>query len=87
MRDPENLQTLLDNGPIGPSFLASVRITKQLPHYAELSWRKDAAVDDILRFLAADGNLHITNFEVRRPTLNEIFLKLVQAPEGRHVPV
>jgi ABC-2 type transport system ATP-binding protein len=26
-------------------------------------------------------------FEVRRASLNEIFLKLVQAPEGRHVPV
>lgn len=51
-------------------------ITKQLPHYAELVWRANIAADEILRFLAASPGLHLTMFDVRRPTLNEIFLTL-----------
>jgi ABC-2 type transport system ATP-binding protein len=51
-------------------------ITKQLPHYAELTWREGVTADDILRFLAAAPGLHLTTFDVRRPTLNEIFLSL-----------
>ena len=26
-------------------------ITKQLPHYAEIAWQKDVAVDEIFKFL------------------------------------
>ena len=51
-------------------------VTKQLPHYAELAWQEDVTVDEILRFLAGVPDLHLTTFDVRRPTLNEIFLTL-----------
>ena len=51
-------------------------ITKQLPHYAELAWREGVTADEILRFLSGSPDLHITTFDVRRPTLNEIFLTL-----------
>ena len=51
-------------------------ITKQLPHYAELAWRESVTADEILRFLAGVPDLHLTTFDVRRPTLNEIFLTL-----------
>lgn len=52
------------------------KITKQLPHYAELAWQKGIAIDEIFRFLANSDGLHVTTFDVRRPTLNEIFLSL-----------
>lgn len=52
------------------------QITKQLPHYAELAWREGVTADEILKFLAAAADLHLTTFDVRRPTLNEIFLSL-----------
>jgi ABC-2 type transport system ATP-binding protein len=51
-------------------------IAKQLPHYAELAWREGVTPDEVLRFLAAAPGLHLTTFDVRRPTLNEIFLTL-----------
>jgi ABC-2 type transport system ATP-binding protein len=51
-------------------------VTKQLPHYAELAWREGVTADEILRFLAGAPDLHLTTFDVRRPTLNEIFLAL-----------
>lgn len=51
-------------------------ITKHLPHYAELRWHDDVSTDNILHFLANQKDLHITTFEVRRPTLNDIFLEL-----------
>lgn len=51
-------------------------VTKRLPHYAELDWQKDVSTDEIFRFLATSKDLHITTFEVRRPTLNDIFLAL-----------
>lgn len=52
------------------------RVTKRLPHYAELDWQKDVSTDEVFRFLAASKDLHVTTFEVRRPTLNDIFLAL-----------
>jgi len=52
------------------------KINKRLPHYAEISWQPDITTDAILRYLAGDNGLHLTTFEVRRPTLNDIFLKL-----------
>jgi len=51
-------------------------ITKQLPHYAEIAWQKGATPDEVFRFLANSQGLHVTTFDVRRPTLNEIFLSL-----------
>jgi ABC-2 type transport system ATP-binding protein len=51
-------------------------INKQLPHYAELAWREGVTADEILRFLAGTPDLHLTTFDVRRPTLNDIFLSL-----------
>jgi ABC-2 type transport system ATP-binding protein len=51
-------------------------ITKQLPHYAELAWQKNVSVDEIFKFLANSDGLHVTTFDVRRPTLNEIFLTM-----------
>lgn len=52
------------------------KVTKKLPHYAELEWNKEVSTDEVLRFLAADKDLHVTTFEVRRPSLNDIFLDL-----------
>jgi ABC-2 type transport system ATP-binding protein len=51
-------------------------ITKQLAHYAELHWRDNVSTDEVLRFLAACKDLHLTSFEISRPTLNDIFLEL-----------
>jgi ABC-2 type transport system ATP-binding protein len=51
-------------------------ISKELPHYAELHWREHVTTDEVFRFLAADNGLHITSIEVRRPTLDDIFLEL-----------
>jgi ABC-2 type transport system ATP-binding protein len=51
-------------------------ISKQLPHYAELTWNKEMTTDKILSYLADQKDLHITSFEVKKPTLNDIFLEL-----------
>lgn len=51
-------------------------IIKQLPHHADLHWHEHASPDEVFRFLATAKDLHITSFEVRRPTLNDIFLEL-----------
>lgn len=52
------------------------KITKRLPHYAELEWHKGISTDEVLHFLALSEDLHLTTFDVRRPTLNDIFLAL-----------
>jgi ABC-2 type transport system ATP-binding protein len=52
------------------------KISKKLPHYAELHWREHVSTDEVFRFLASDKDLHVTSFEIRRPTLNDIFLEL-----------
>lgn len=52
------------------------KITKRLPHYAELTWLSQVNTDEILHFLANQSDLHITTFDVRRPSLNDIFLEL-----------
>lgn len=51
-------------------------VKKHLPHYAELVWHKHCTTDDVLHFLADQNDLHLTTFEVRRPSLNDIFLEL-----------
>jgi ABC-2 type transport system ATP-binding protein len=62
-------------------------ITKSLPHQAELTWTEDHTPDDVLAFLASHKTLHITSFEVKRPTLNDIFLALYAhaAPEQKEI--
>lgn len=62
-------------GPL-PDNRKLYKVTKRLPHYAELDWPKDVSTDEILHFLANTKDLHLTNFEVRRPSLNNIFLEL-----------
>lgn len=51
-------------------------LSKNLPHYAELTWQDTTDPDAILRFLAGQQGLHIQSFEIRRPNLNSIFLEL-----------
>jgi len=52
------------------------QVTKRLPHYAELAWSKNINTDEVLHFLANQHDLHLTTFEVRKPSLNDIFLEL-----------
>jgi ABC-2 type transport system ATP-binding protein len=52
------------------------KVTKKLPHSAELTWHKNITTDEVLQFLADQHDLHLTTFEVRRPSLNDIFLEL-----------
>jgi len=52
------------------------KVSKKLPHYAELTWKNAETTDEVFRFFATHHDLHITTFEVRRPSLNDIFLKL-----------
>ena len=52
------------------------QVTKRLPHYAELAWSKNINTDEVLLFLANQHDLHLTTFEVRQPSLNDIFLEL-----------
>lgn len=59
------------------------KVTKRLPHYAELAWSKSVNTDEVLHFLANHNNLHITTFDVRRPSLNDIFIELYK-DQGVH---
>ena len=52
------------------------RVIKRLPHHAELEWQKGVSTDEVFRYLANSKDLHITTFDVRRPTLDDIFLAL-----------
>jgi ABC-2 type transport system ATP-binding protein len=52
------------------------KILKRLSHYAELQWRANVSTDEVFRYLATCQDLHITSFEVKRPSLNDIFLLL-----------
>jgi ABC-2 type transport system ATP-binding protein len=63
------------NGKI-PSNDTLYKISKQLPHSAELIRNKDVDSDKILRFLAENRELHLTGFNIRRQSLNDIFLAL-----------
>lgn len=65
-----------------PSNEKLYKIVKQLPHYAELHWHEHTSTDDVFRFLATHKDLHVTSFEVRRPTLNDIFLELYKEQGG-----
>lgn len=61
------------------------KITKRLPHYAELAWSKNTSTDEVLHFLANQHDLHLTTFEIRRPSLNDIFLELYKNQEVNNV--
>jgi ABC-2 type transport system ATP-binding protein len=61
------------------------KVTKRLPHHAELVWSGNINTDEVLHFLANQHDLHITTFEVRRPSLNDIFLELYKDQEGKNV--
>ncbi len=58
------------------------KISELLPHYAELNWHENVTTDEIFQYLAGATDLHITSFEVRRPTLNDIFLELYKDQGG-----
>jgi ABC-2 type transport system ATP-binding protein len=60
-------------------------VAKHLPHYAELAWHKNVITDEVLRFLADQHGLHLTTFEVRRPSLNDIFLELYKDKAASNV--
>jgi ABC-2 type transport system ATP-binding protein len=61
------------------------KVSKHLAHYAELTWIDSVSTDEILHFLANQENLHLTTFEVRRPSLNEIFIELYKDQAVDHV--
>jgi ABC-2 type transport system ATP-binding protein len=61
------------------------KVTKHLPHYAELDWSKNVNTDEVLHYLANLDDLHLTTFEVRRPSLNDIFLELYKDQGGSNV--
>jgi ABC-2 type transport system ATP-binding protein len=52
------------------------QISKRLPHYAELIKTKGASPDEVFRYLAGNKDLHISLFEIRQKSLNDIFLDL-----------
>lgn len=52
------------------------KVVKKLPHHAELEWQNGVSTDEVFRYLANSKDLHITTFDVRRPTLDDIFLAL-----------
>jgi len=66
-----------------PEHTALYTVKKKLPHYAELTWTDSTRPEEVLRFLAGHDGLHLSLFEVKRPSLNDIFLALYQ---GEGVP-
>jgi ABC-2 type transport system ATP-binding protein len=75
--------TLEYNGKL-PSNNTLYSVNKQLPHFAELRWHEHASADEVFRFLAADTSLGVTSFEVKSPTLNDIFLELYKDQEAHN---
>jgi ABC-2 type transport system ATP-binding protein len=61
------------------------KVTKRLPHAAELAWHKNSTTDEVLHFLANQHDLHLTTFEVRRPSLDDIFLELYKDQGANNV--
>jgi ABC-2 type transport system ATP-binding protein len=58
------------------------KISKHLPHYAELIQTKDVSTDEVLKYLADSKDLHISLFEIRQKSLNDIFLELYKDTRG-----
>jgi ABC-2 type transport system ATP-binding protein len=61
------------------------KATKRLAHSAELEWQKNVTTDEVLNFLANQHDLHLTTYEVRRPSLNDIFLELYKDQGANNV--
>jgi ABC-2 type transport system ATP-binding protein len=51
-------------------------VTKELPHYAELKVKQKGSSGEVLKELAATRDLHLTLFEIRQKSLNDIFIDL-----------
>lgn len=51
-------------------------VTKKATTYAELTPVNDVSPQEILKTLATTSNLHITTFDVQRPSLDEIFVTI-----------
>jgi len=57
-------------------------VTDRRPHYAELTWGKGSSPSDVFHVLAKQHDLQVNRFEVRQPSLNDIFLELYKQPAG-----
>lgn len=58
------------------------KVSKHLPHYAELIKTKDVSPDEVLKYVADSKDLHISLFEIRQKSLNDIFLDLYKDTSG-----
>lgn len=58
------------------------KVSKQLPHYAELVRNDGVKPEQIMVYLASTKGLKITLFEVRQKSLNDIFLDLYKGKES-----
>jgi len=58
------------------------KITKKSANYAELTWRENVSTDEVLKYLANNNELHLKTFDVRLPSLNDIFLELYKDEEA-----
>ncbi len=61
---------------------SAYEIRDRQPHYAELVWGKTGSPNDVFHALAKQRDLRISRFEVRQPSLNDIFLELYKQPAG-----
>jgi ABC-2 type transport system ATP-binding protein len=59
-------------------------VTKSETSYAELTPKEDVGHDRILRELMSASNLDISTFDVRKPSLDEIFVSVYGAKEPDH---
>ena len=59
-------------------------ITKKETAYAELTPKEDVEHDRILRELVGISGLNISTFDVRRPSLDEIFISIYGEKEAAH---
>lgn len=58
-------------------------IHKQLPHYAELTPAKAMTPHEILQSLFESGELEISLFEVRKPSLDDVFVSIYGEAAGK----
>lgn len=65
-----------------PAHDSLYKISKQMPHYAELVRNGDVKPEQIMVYLASTKGLKISLFEVRQKSLNDIFLDLYQGRES-----
>jgi ABC-2 type transport system ATP-binding protein len=65
-----------------PTHDALYKISKHLPHYAEIIRHENAKPEQVLLFLASTKGLKLTKFEIRQKSLNDIFLELYSSKEN-----